>query len=473
MVKEIKTNNSQTIQSIRKLDLSDADYDKKKRKFKRGLPYITPNCTVSKRNEDSIIEFSGYMYFDVDDIENAIDRKVQLIEKYKDYISLMCISSSGRGLSFFVKIENEITKSNFAGIREYICTQIFTGVTLDSKVKDETRACFISYDPDCYFNPCAIICIPQNVIDTISNHKYNNNKQGKEEGANRKIIISYSDCLRSAPYQYNLIPISDVITTLKFETEVCVENRIFDMKPIDYCQVFLRPGYRIPKGKKSAVFSQVIHNLAHLNPGINPDYIFSYINYLNFQKTEQGTEATMRDLISHFNMVYGGIINTGVTLPKTRIKYFHCKKNTISPAQRLILSRKMTGMYRVYETINKISLAKEIIESEGANHKIINSYSDCLQTAPRIATQKNVHEIINAIAEAKGVKGIGIRTVKTYWNVEPIDLEEVIKIENDRIEITYIPKSELDVSVMRDKAYNKTIDDGVSDTQILDETIDE
>jgi len=55
-------------------------------------------------------------------------------------------------------------------------------------------------------------------------------------------------------------------------------------------------------------------------------------------------------------------------------------------------------------------------------------------------TQKNVLDLINDRAANAGAKGIGIRTLKSYWKKEPIDLEEVVKMENDRIKITYIPK---------------------------------
>ncbi|GAA4465461.1 hypothetical protein GCM10023093_17670 [Nemorincola caseinilytica] len=461
LVKEIKANNNPTIQSIRGLDVNHVDYEATKKKLKEHLPYITPNCTVSKRNDESIIEFSGYMYFDIDDVENASEYKAQLIEQYKDHISLMCISSSGRGLSFFVKIENEITRETFAGIRKYIFTHIFTGIRLDPKVKDKSRAWFVSYDPDCYFNPCAIICVPQNIIDNIGN-----SKQVKDKGANHKIYSTSTDCLSTAPYQYKLIPISDVLNTLKFRTDVHVENRIFDLKPVEYCEVFLRPSYRIPKGSKHSVFSQVIHNLVYLNPDVSPDYIFSYINYLNFNRTEPGTAATMRDLISHFNMVYTGIQKTGIISPTTRIKFFHCRPNTISPLQRSKLSKKIIGLYRISETVNRISLAKQVLEAQGANDKQSEKGIIISSSAPSKITQKDVHRLINDIAKTKGLKGIGIRTVKTYWNYEPIDMDEVVRIENERMEITY-------VSAEQGYTNDAVIDDAVKSTtnRVLDAQI--
>ena len=457
LVKEIKNNDTPTIRAIRNLDFNDINYDTDKKKLKRHLPNITPTCTVSYRNDDSIIEFSGYMYFDIDHIGNAADYKAELIEKYKDHIGMMCLSCSGRGLSFFTKVENEITKSNFASIREYICNIIFKDLQLDPKTKIKSNAWYISYDPNCYFNPGAVVDVPDEFIkDDI--HK-------NEKGAFGNIINTPTDCLPNALFKYNLISISQVINKLKFKTAVVVENKVFDLRPVEYCEVFLPPGYRIPLGKKHKTFAQIIHNLVYLNPDVNPDYIFSYINWLNSYRTVPGTHATMHDLIRYFNMVYTGIKKTDILKAKTRIKYFHSRPNTISPVQIQILSRRMTCMYKMYQSMNKISLAKQILETEnkkGAIGNIINTPTDCVPNAPSVTkvTQQAVLKMINNLADKKGVKGIGIRTVKKYWNIEPIDLDEVVQMENEKIGITYVP-------IDND---SRNVDNGVLDAQILNET---
>ena len=64
------------------------------------------------------------------------------------------------------------------------------------------------------------------------------------------------------------------------------------------------------------------------------------------------------------------------------------------------------------------------------------------------------------MAGKNGTKGIGIRTVKRYWNIEPIDLDEVVQIENEKIGITYVP-------IDND---TPNVDNGVLDAQILDKT---
>ena len=444
LVKEIKTNNSTAIQELRKLDRRDKDYDAKKRKLKQTLPNITPNCTVSHRSLKNIIEFSGYMYFDIDDKENAAEYKTRLIEKYKESICMIWLSSSGYGLSMLTKIENEITASNFSSIRRYICNHIFADLKFDPVPSSQVNACYVSSDPDCYYNPSATIEIPHEFIA--------DDERQQPKSAFGTINYSPPDILPNAPYRYKFIPIGEVINKLRFRTEVVVKNRVFDMSPVEYCEVFLPPGYLIPKGKKIRVFSQVIHNLVFLNPDVSYDYIFSYIYWLNSHKTVSGTKATDHDLFRFFDMVCRSIKKSGATNPTTRIKFFHCKPNTISPGETKILARRMTDMNKIYNSVNKIHLAKQILESpnrESAFDTINYSSPDILPNAllvPRI-TQQSVCDLINENAKAKGLRGIGIRTVKKYWNMEPIDLKDVVQMENDKIVITYVPKATQDQDI--------------------------
>ena len=104
-------------------------------------------------------------------------------------------------------------------------------------------------------------------------------------------------------------------------------------------------------------------------------------------------------------------------------------------------------MYRRHLSSEMVYCAKRILElSKSANHTILNPSSDsvrfALSPSGRI-TQQAVCDYINE--RAKQTNGdskknaISIRTVKTYWDVEPMDFDELVEMENDRIEITYVP----------------------------------
>ena len=475
LIRLIKEHNP-AIEQIRSLDLNDANYKSKKDKLKSKLSYITPNCTVTYRDDNHIDKFSGYTYFDIDNDEKKFDSrekvllyKNELIEKYKDVIKLICLSSSGYGLSILVKVENEINHDNFYSIREYICQEIFTDIPLDTSTKDKSRAWYVPYDPYCYYNPYAIIDIPENIIE---------NRKGAIDNINK----SSSELLPFAPfknkavlnkkYTYQLINFGEVLSKLKFRTKVEVSNKIFDIKDVEICEVYIPPNYRIPDGKKRMLYSIYIRNLFHLNPDIEPDYIFSFLNWINEKRTMPGTKMVFSQLIHLFGSIHKSIIDTGLTKHTIRTVQKHFKENTISKFEKRRETRGISDLLRISNSINKVQLAKQILEEnrKGANDNINNSSSELLSIAPfKKVTQKDVLNFINERAKLTNSSGISIRTVKQYWNYEMMDIKEIEKIENDRLEITYILVSENEQP--NDNTNGDTASNiGVSDTQIQDLT---
>ncbi len=439
LVKEIKKDNPK-IQEIRNLDSSSPDYTKTKDRLKRKLSYITPHCIVSQRNDDDIIDFTGYLYFDIDRLENAIEYKAELIDQYKDAISMICLSSSGRGLSILIKIENEITHNTFRSIREYVVEHIFKDLNLDPKPKSKSNAWYISHDPDCYFNPCAVIEIPE---EYIHREEYIPKEVNKKSAIDNINYIS-PDILPIALFKYEFKKQSEVLNTLKFKTEVPIENRIFDLKPVEYCEVFTYMDYRIPLGKKKSTFQQIIHDLVYLNPEVDLSYIFSHICWLNSYRTVDDTAASVSDIERLFDWTIDSIKMNGCR-PKTRIKYFHCRKNTIPPEEKKQLASKMISRYKRWWSIDVIETAKQYLrEQKSAIGNINNTLPDILGIALSEikVTQQEVCTLINKTADQNGCKGIGIRTIKKYWNEQQIDLEEEIRLKNESIKITYISKED-------------------------------
>ena len=331
LIRLIKEHNP-AIEQIRSLDLNDPKYKSKKDNLKAKLSYITPNCTVTYRDDANIDKFSGYTYFDIDNEkkifqnrEDVVKYKNELIEKYNEVIKLICLSSSGYGLSILVKVENEITDDNFYSIREYICREVFTDVPLDSKTKDKTRAWFVPYDGDCYYNPYGIIEIPENKIE---NRKSANDNIINPSYELLPIALCENKAVVKKKHTYRLINIGEVLSKLKFKTHVDVENKVFDIKDVEFCEVYIHPKYRIPDGKKRPLFSLYTRNLFHLNPGIEPDYIFSYLNWVNENRTVPGTKMEFGQLIHLFGSIHKSILKTGITKHTTTVKHKHFKENT-------------------------------------------------------------------------------------------------------------------------------------------------
>lgn len=391
------------IETIRKMRAEGKDYDK----LKKSLPNITPAGIFSRREGESYNQSSGFIYLDIDNIENPGVVKNELIENAGGIISMVCVSCSGKGLSILLRPEGiELSKENYAVVRKYIIDKYFSNYCIDGKVKDVSRAWFISYDPDVYYNRDGFIEIEKSITATIYNPPCRL----------QAVIPSPNN-----DFEYKFLHISDVLARLKFETDVEVENRIFDVRPVEYCKVSVPKDYTIPDGQKTSTFVRIIHNLVYLNPGVEPSYIMSYLNYINNCRTE--TKALLKDWTRLFNRVYNSIIVTGIVEPSTTIKYLHFRKKTISAHQKTLISNRINGLVRKSGSVHMIGLAKQIIVLQGNK-----------------ATQREVSELINERAKIIGSNGISISTIKKRWNDDETELEREIKRLNNETEITYVPE---------------------------------
>ena len=119
--------------------------------IKSNLPCITISATFKERRKiDCVDKYSGLLHLDYDKLENVEEVKANLISIPYTYSAF--ISPSGNGVKVLVKCDNDISshKTAFNSLRDYYDKII--GVQSDKSVKDITRLCFVSYDPDLYLN---------------------------------------------------------------------------------------------------------------------------------------------------------------------------------------------------------------------------------------------------------------------------------------------------------------------------------
>lgn len=117
------------------------------------LPSITWCGTFKRRNKSSLIEFSNYLYFDVD-VEDALDKKPLIVAQ--DVVRACWVSSGGKGLGFLVESKG-INKGNFKSTYDSLRHKFNDlGVPID-KLSDYTRCNIMSFDPDIYVNPTSEI----------------------------------------------------------------------------------------------------------------------------------------------------------------------------------------------------------------------------------------------------------------------------------------------------------------------------
>ena len=96
---------------IRSLTKGDKEYNELKRELPRCQPnyVVTYNSLNSDNFNRNFISGSGYIYLDIDQIDHPIEFKKWFIEKYRDIVTMVCLSCGGTGLSILIRVNENIT----------------------------------------------------------------------------------------------------------------------------------------------------------------------------------------------------------------------------------------------------------------------------------------------------------------------------------------------------------------------------
>ena len=131
--------------------------DAKARVFKGcNFPYVTPAGIFSYCNDQSLLKHSGVLCMDLDHVEDVNGLKRKLIADRLFQTLLAFRSPSGDGLKWFVRIDLQKCSHRqwFDAVRNYLmATYGLSEKQVDPSVRNESRACFLCYDPEVYVNP--------------------------------------------------------------------------------------------------------------------------------------------------------------------------------------------------------------------------------------------------------------------------------------------------------------------------------
>jgi predicted P-loop ATPase len=126
--------------------------DKKLRDEKKKFaPAVTLSGKFKKRTDTDIEKHSGYIGIDIDNIENI--NSVRRLLNADKYIYSVFTSISGRGLCCIFKINPAKHRESFNGIAEYLYSHY--KIIVDPTSVNQSRARFVSYDPELYLNQFA------------------------------------------------------------------------------------------------------------------------------------------------------------------------------------------------------------------------------------------------------------------------------------------------------------------------------
>jgi hypothetical protein len=215
--------------------------------LKRNLPAFTVSATFKeRRKKENIDTYSGLIHLDydkVDDVEILKDIIIKIPFTYSAFIS-----PSGKGLKVIVKTDAELEShtETFNALRDYY-DEIASFVS-DKSVKDVTRLCFVSYDPELYLNESSKIFTFQNTssessVDISWVWNFTTNKMDFIEGQRNNFVhlfacnanrfdIDINETSRFAlNYACNSFPFNEIEKTIKSAYENNVNEKGSFAKP--------------------------------------------------------------------------------------------------------------------------------------------------------------------------------------------------------------------------------------------------
>ncbi len=115
--------------------------------------YVTFSGVFSKRSDKSLIEHSGLLTIDFDDIEEIEELRIVLLEDPYFETEMLFVSPSGNGLKWIIPIDlaTHTHKEWVIAVGNYM--EHSYGIAIDGSGKDPSRACFLPHDPEVYINP--------------------------------------------------------------------------------------------------------------------------------------------------------------------------------------------------------------------------------------------------------------------------------------------------------------------------------
>jgi hypothetical protein len=135
------------------IELLRNEKDKKKRgKIKQySLPCVTLSGSFKLRNSKNLLEHSGLMQIDIDDVKDYNTAITQIINDEFTYVAFK--SPSGNGIKVIVKINpsEETHLEQFFALQRYYKEEY--NIVIDEACKDVARCMLLSYDANIFCNP--------------------------------------------------------------------------------------------------------------------------------------------------------------------------------------------------------------------------------------------------------------------------------------------------------------------------------
>jgi len=199
------------------------------------LGYIIPSGVFEERKKDKLNKLSSIICWDLDNLNNLEETKQKL--SGDEHVLLIYTSPSGNGLKLFARFEGltvENYESNWKMVKDYFINK-FESLKgkFDEQTKDISRACFVSWDPQLFYNQNSIPFQATSENSLLQKEKINlesiSDKRIIEiispywkENHRNNLSLSLAGFLRKKGYGIDRIK--------KIITSICLKNNDRDVK---------------------------------------------------------------------------------------------------------------------------------------------------------------------------------------------------------------------------------------------------
>ena len=157
----IPTDNNMTLNELQKIVRSNQYHEKiieirkGNKSIKQTLDYITPAGTFHSRSNNQIIQRSGIFCIDFDHVNDTRILKANLIKLCTPCLFFDSPSGDGVKVFYYIDIQAAEHIDYFKAFQNYFRSEM--NLEIDKQCSDISRACYLSWDNNSYFNDSAPI----------------------------------------------------------------------------------------------------------------------------------------------------------------------------------------------------------------------------------------------------------------------------------------------------------------------------
>ena len=367
---------SDVIDKIRQLRLQGKENEVNLLK-QNNLYFVNPNYYLGGRGQ---CVGSGFIYLDIDRVVGDVERfRKSFIEQYGHLVSLVCLSSSGRGLSLLVPVSHSINNSTtFKRVYRYVASQ-FGAIEFDHSVGHLKSNWFLSGDKNVYYNNSSPLIIDDliqdkdcDVIPTLLEPDVNEvesmlDRLGlvfSDQGGSRHAYI-INIIHRMNPSTINNSETEFIHLLSKYQLETNIElNDLVHFEGIPYRKIYIRKVH--PDGTKRKSYTKYIHDLLYLNPNMTASDLYLILYLINHLYARPRMDTKLLEYIVSSQFEYITNLPDYQYSGRTMNRLIHYQDRNIIPQKnRKSWSNKMRGIVHQQQTSQTIDGVQGYCVSHG------------------------------------------------------------------------------------------------------------